>query len=50
MLARAELGDKGNVSSVYFHTLFLFTIAKNRQYTVHRNNDKIELGDFLCFA
>ncbi len=35
------------VSSVYFHKLFLFTITKIRQYTVHRGNDEVDLGEYL---
>ncbi|HUU00984.1 MAG TPA: hypothetical protein VM425_06050 [Myxococcota bacterium] len=42
-----ELAEKKYVSSVYFHTLFLFTIAKNRHYTIHREEAEVDLGDFL---
>lgn len=29
-----EVADKKYISSVYFHTLFLYTITKNRKYAI----------------
>jgi len=42
-----ELADKKYLSSVYFHTLFLFTIAKQKKYDVIQDEKEIELTDFL---
>lgn len=42
-----ELAEKKYISSVYFHTLFLFTIAKNRNYTVKQSENDVDIGDFL---
>jgi len=42
-----EVAEKKYISSVYFHTLFLFTIAKNRNYTVRQAENDVDIGDFL---
>ena len=42
-----ELAEKKYVSSVYFHTLFLFTIVKHRGYSIQRNERDEGLEDFL---
>ncbi len=42
-----ELAEKKYISSVYFHTLFLFTIAKNRNYSVRQDEKDVEVEDFL---
>jgi len=42
-----ELADKKYISSVYFHTLFLFSIAKQKKYDVTQDDKEIELSDFL---
>ena len=42
-----ELADKKYISSVYFHTLFLFSIAKQKKYDVVQDDKEIELSDFL---
>lgn len=42
-----ELAEKKYISSVYFHTLFLFTIAKQKKYDVRQEEKEIELTDFL---
>ena len=42
-----ELADKKYISSVYFHTLFLFSIAKQKKYDVSKDDKEIELSDFL---
>jgi len=44
---QVELAEKKYVSSVYFHTLFLFTIAKKQQYTVYQRHKEVDLGEFL---
>ncbi len=42
-----ELAEKKYISSIYFHTLFLFTIAKHRNYTVRQRETDVDLEDFL---
>lgn len=45
-----EIADKKYISSVYFHTLFLYTITKNRKYEIHQfkeRDEEIDLGDYL---
>jgi len=46
------LADRKYISSVYFHTLFLYSITKNRKYRIYQqreNNDEneVELGSYL---
>ena len=49
-----ETANKRYISSVYYHTLFLYSISKNKQYGIvqHRNGDSghetIELNDYLA--
>lgn len=50
--AALEIADKRYISSVYFHTLFLYVITRSRGYSVYRrqdagNNEEIELGEYL---
>ena len=42
-----KLADKKYISSVYFHTLFLFAIAKSRNYSVKQGDTEKDLTDFL---
>ena len=42
-----KLADKKYISSVYFHTLFLFAIAKSRNYSVRQGETERDLTDFL---
>lgn len=42
-----KLADKKYISSVYFHTLFMFAIAKSRNYSVRQAEQERDLGDFL---
>ena len=42
-----ELADKKYVSSVYFHTLFLFSITKQKKYDVAQEGKDVDLSDFL---
>jgi hypothetical protein len=42
-----QTADKKYVSSVYFHTLFLFAIIKKRQYLVQFDGKEIDVEDFL---
>ena len=47
-----DLADKRYISSVYFHTLFLYTITQNRKYTIYqqqegKDDEPIDLDDYL---
>lgn len=47
-----ELADRKYITSVYFHTLFLYTITKNRKYRITQtseNNEEhsIDIGTYL---
>lgn len=46
-----EIADRKFISSVYFHTLFLYSITKNRKYKIIQEKDgqdqDIELGSYL---
>jgi hypothetical protein len=42
-----KLADKKYISSVYFHTLFLFAIAKSRNYSVKQGENEKDITDFL---
>jgi len=46
-----ELADNRYISTIYFHTLFLYIINKKRKYEIKRieNNEEIEIGltDYL---
>jgi hypothetical protein len=42
-----KLADKKYISSVYFHTLFLFAIARNKNYSVRQGDLDRDISDFL---
>lgn len=48
-----ELADKKYLTAIYFHTLFLYTITKKRQYNIHQLNQEtaepieVDLVDYL---
>lgn len=42
-----KLADKKYISSVYFHTLFLFAIAKSKNYSMKQGETEKDLADFL---
>ncbi|MCY4641132.1 MAG: hypothetical protein OXC41_00265 [Gammaproteobacteria bacterium] len=48
-----SVAQKRYLSSVYFHTIFLYMITKNRKYRIkkslsdNRGNEDVELGDYL---
>jgi len=42
-----EVADKKYLSSVYFHTLFLFTIAKQKKYNIHQDQKDVDIAEFL---
>jgi len=45
------LADRKYISSVYFHTLFLYSITKNRKYRIYQQNEgkenDVELETYL---
>ncbi|MDY6993847.1 MAG: hypothetical protein SVR94_14765, partial [Pseudomonadota bacterium] len=48
-----EIADRKYIASVYFHTLFLYTITKNRQYQINRKDkdgreEYVDVGTYLC--
>ncbi|VTR49141.1 Uncharacterised protein [Sphingobacterium thalpophilum] len=42
-----EVADRKYISSVYFHTLFLYMITKNRKYSVVQDDKPIEIESYL---
>ena len=42
-----KLADKKYISSVYFHTLFLFAIAKTKDYSFKQGEAEKDIADFL---
>ncbi|MBB5036147.1 hypothetical protein [Prosthecobacter dejongeii] len=42
-----ELAEKKYISSVYFHTIFLFSITKNRKYQIRQDEKDVDLQDYL---
>jgi hypothetical protein len=42
-----ELAEKKYISSVYFHTIFLFSITKNRKYELKQGDRPVDVGDYL---
>jgi len=42
-----ELAEKKYVSSVYFHTVFLFTITKKRNYNFQQEDRETDVTEFL---
>lgn len=38
-ITQLEVADKKYITSVYFHTLFLYTITKNRKYAIQQEED-----------
>jgi hypothetical protein len=42
-----KLADKKYISSVYFHTLFLFALAKSKNYSVKQGENEKDITDFL---
>lgn len=42
-----ELAEKKYISSVYFHTIFLFSITKNRKYQIRQEEKDVDLQDYL---
>ena len=44
---QAETADKRYVSSVYFHTIFLYSITKSRKYEVKKDGQEADLEEYL---
>jgi hypothetical protein len=42
-----ELAEKKYISSVYFHTIFLFSITKNKKYALKQGEREVDLQDYL---
>lgn len=47
-----EIANKKYISSVYFHTLFLYTITKKNKFRIYQeredhNEDEVDLGSYL---
>lgn len=46
-LDQKEFAEKRYISSVYFHTIFLYSISKNRGYALKRGEEDVDLSDYL---
>ena len=42
-----ELAQNRYISSVYFHTIFLFSITKNKKYELKRGETEVDLQEYL---
>ena len=42
-----EVAEKRYISSVYFHTIFLFSITKNRNYKLKQGDTSVDIGEYL---
>ena len=42
-----EISEKKYISSVYFHTIFLFSITKNKKYELKQGEKEVDLQDYL---
>jgi len=42
-----ELANKKYVSSVFFHTLFLYSITKKKNYDIKKQEVDVDLSEFL---
>jgi len=42
-----ELAEKKYISSIYFHTIFLYSISKNRGYALKKGEEDVGLDDYL---
>lgn len=45
--SQIEVSEKKYITSVYFHTLFLYTIAKKKHFSVRQDDKDVGLDDFL---
>lgn len=51
-LEQNQLADRRYITAVYFHTLFLYVINKNKKYEIYREKENsesqsVDLGDYL---
>lgn len=50
-VSQGEIADRKYITSVYFHTLFLYTITKNRKYRIiqdgENKEESVEIGTYL---
>lgn len=46
-IEQQELAQNRYISSVYFHTIFLFSITKNKKYELKRNDAEVDLQEYL---
>ena len=44
---QVELADKRYISSVYFHTIFLYSTTKTRKYELRRDGQETDLQEYL---
>ena len=42
-----EIAEKRYISTVYFHTLFLFTITKKQNIYMKKGNEDIDVADYI---
>jgi hypothetical protein len=42
-----KLADRKYISSVYFHTLFLFAIARSKNYSIKQGDHDRDISEFL---
>lgn len=42
-----ELAEKRYISSVYFHSIFLYCITKNQKYAMKRAEQEVEIDEYL---
>lgn len=42
-----EAAEKRYITSVYFHTLFLYTISRKKNYSIRQGERDADLGDYL---
>lgn len=49
--AQVEIAEKRYISSVYFHTLFLYTITKNRKYQIKQEDNgkekEVDISEYV---
>lgn len=42
-----ELAEKKYISSIYFHTIFLYSITKNQGYALKKGDEETDLSEYL---
>ena len=46
-IEQKELAEKKYITSVYFHTIFLYTITKNKGFELKKDGEDVGLSDYL---